>query len=70
MYANRKGFDVKQIEVKIHTEKIDNKTTFHRQIQVTGNLDEAQRKRLLQIANLCPIHKMLTNPIEVSTVFA
>lgn len=69
MYANRKGFDISQIEVKIHTEKIGNKTVFHRQIQITGNLDEAQRNRMLQIANACPVHKMLTNPIEVTTVF-
>lgn len=69
MYANRKGFDISRIEVKIHTEKSGNKTVFHRQIQITGNLDEAQRNRMLQIANACPVHKMLTNPIEVTTVF-
>jgi putative redox protein len=69
MYANRKGFDVRQIEVKIHTEATGNKTIFHRLVQITGNIDEAQRKRMMQIADKCPVHKMLTNPIEIITQF-
>jgi len=67
MYANRKGFDVKQIEVKVHTEQVTDKTIFHCDIEITGDLDVHQRKRMLQIANACPIHKMLTNPIEILT---
>jgi putative redox protein len=67
MYADRKGFDVTEIEVKVHTERIETKTTFHRQVLLTGNLDEAQRARMLQIANACPVHKVLTHPIEVIT---
>ena len=69
MYANRKGFDVSQIEVKVRMEDVDNKTVFHRQVSITGNIDEQQRKRMLHIANVCPIHKILTNPIEVHTKF-
>jgi putative redox protein len=67
MYADRKGFDIAQIEVKVHTERTETKTTFHRQVLLTGNLDEAQRARMLQIANACPIHKVLSHPVEVVT---
>jgi putative redox protein len=67
MYANRKGFDISQIEVRVHMEQLDGKTIFHRQVNITGNFDEHQRKRMLQIANACPVHKILTNPIEVLT---
>jgi putative redox protein len=67
MYADRKGFDVTQIEVKVHSEKSEDKTTFHRQVLLTGNLNETQRARMLQIANACPVHKVLTHPIEVIT---
>jgi putative redox protein len=67
MYANRKGFDVKHIEVKVRTEQVAGKTVFHRHVAVKGNIDTQQRERLLQIANACPIHKTLTNPIEVLT---
>lgn len=69
MYANRKGFDVSQIEVKVGMESLDDKTVFHRQVKITGNIDEQQRKRMLHIANACPVHKILTNPIEVHTQF-
>jgi putative redox protein len=69
MYANRKGFNVKGIEVKVNTEDVDGKTIFHSIVQIDGDLDEQQRKRMLQIARMCPIHKVLTNPIEVQTIF-
>lgn len=65
MYANRKNMEVKQIEVKVRSEAVEGKTLFHMTIHVDGNIDEAQRKRLLQIGKACPIHKTLTNPIEV-----
>ena len=68
MYADRKGWGVEQIQVTISTEQVGGKTIFHRVIEISGSIDEHQRKRLLQIANACPIHKVLTNPIEVQTL--
>lgn len=68
MYANRKEWPVEEIRVRIYLEKTEEKTIFHRAIELRGNLDEEQRKRLLQIANACPVHKTLTHPIEVSTL--
>ena len=65
MYANRKGYDVKQIEVKVHSREVEGKTVFYRDIEVIGNIDEVVRKRMLQIADACPVHKMLTRPVEV-----
>ncbi len=67
MYANRKNFDVKKIEVSVSTEEGEGKTILHTSIKINGNLDEAQHKRMLQIAKLCPVHKVLTNPIEINT---
>jgi putative redox protein len=67
MYANRKNFDVQQIQVNVRSEQVEGKTIFHRDVVITGNLDEVQRKRMLQIANACPVHKTLTNPIEIQT---
>ena len=67
MYANRKNLDVKRIEVSVSTEEGEGKTILHTNIKIIGNLDEAQHNRMLQIAKLCPVHKVLTNPIEIST---
>ena len=69
MYANRKGWnltDVK-VEVSFETDSLENKFKIVRDIQLLGNLDEDQQARLLIIANKCPIHKILTNPIEITT---
>jgi putative redox protein len=67
MYADRKKWDVSKIKVEVASEKMDNKTFLKREISLEGNLDEDQRQRLLQIANSCPVHKVLTNPIEINT---
>lgn len=68
MYADRKGWPVDEIRVRIYLEQTEAKTIFHRAIEFKGTLDDEQRKRLLQIANACPVHKVLTHPIEVSTL--
>jgi putative redox protein len=67
MYADRKKWPIEKITVEINFEKVDNKTIFKREVQLTGDLTEDQRARLLQIANACPVHKTLTNPIEIQT---
>ena len=80
MYAKRKEWDVKN--VLVHTSyskdyakdcsdcennesaKID---TFHREIQFEGTIDEKQLKRLLQIADKCPVHKTLHSETQIIT---
>lgn len=68
MYADRKGWQLDKVVVEVDTEKVEGKTIFRREVDLIGNLDADQRQRLLQIANACPIHKVLTNPIEIETV--
>jgi putative redox protein len=67
MYANRKGWDVQQIRVQVSNGPFEGKTSYKTEIEIAGNVDEEQRNRLLQIAKLCPVHKVLTNPIEIDT---
>jgi putative redox protein len=67
MYANRKKFEVKQIRVTVSSKEVEGGTAFETAIEIFGNLDEAQRQRMLQIAKLCPVHKALTNPITIAT---
>jgi putative redox protein len=68
MYADRKKWPLDKVVVEVNFEKIDNKTIFKREVLLEGALDDEQRKRLLQIANACPVHKTLTNPIEIETM--
>ena len=69
MYANHKGFDLQEVKVEneLVWDKEAGKTSIQRNIELIGNLDEDQRARLLQIANSCPVHKILQNPIEINT---
>ena len=69
MYADRKQWPLEKIEVNITLERdtAKNITKILREIQLFGNLDDRQKKRLLEIANQCPTHKTLTNPIHIIT---
>lgn len=69
MYADRKGWDLVSLDVHIEIEEPDEegKTVIRRHLTMTGDLDEAQKQRLTAIANKCPVHKVLTNPIEIIT---
>ncbi len=67
MYANRKGFDIEQIEVEVSTSEEPGKTLYRTVIEIKGVLTEEQKVRMMQIAKLCPVHKVLMNPIEIQT---
>ena len=71
MYARRKGWPMTGVSVdishgKAHVEgsKIDH---FNRKITIEGDLDAAQRARLLEIADRCPVHKTLEAEAKVTT---
>lgn len=67
MYADRKKWPVDQIRVEVMSERTEWKTIFTRHIYIDGQVTEEQRQRLLQIADACPVHKVLTHPIEIDT---
>jgi putative redox protein len=70
MYAKRKGWQLDEVHVTLSMETGSDGSTIDRRIVLTGDLSEEQRERLLQIANACPVHKILTNPIEIRTGLA
>lgn len=70
MYADRKGFDLESVELELSLEVVPGTppiTHIKRLIQLHGHLDAAQRQRLLEIANKCPVHRILSNPIDIHT---
>jgi putative redox protein len=67
MYANRKGFHVDHIRVEVSSEELAGKTVFHSEVEIKGQLSDEQRSGMIQIAKRCPVHKALTNPIEIET---
>ncbi len=69
MYADRKGWPLEETMIAVNIEEglPTDATKISMEIRLFGDLDEAQKKRLHEIANNCPIHKMLENPIHVQT---
>lgn len=69
MYADKKGWDMADVNVEVSftRDPEKNMSTFTRKIQFTGNLTDEQKERLMKIADSCPTHKALTNPITVNT---
>lgn len=69
IYADSKGWDLQEVKLEIDLERDEegNKTVINRKMQLIGNLDEKQYERLFKVANACPVHKILTNPIEINT---
>lgn len=79
MYADRKKWPLEEIVVRLRHEKIHAEDcgecetkegkvdVIEREIELTGDLDEEQRKRLLEIADRCPVHRTLHSEIVVKT---
>lgn len=74
MYAQRKQWPLDGIEVTVTKNPRgapqDGATELDRQVRLRGNLDAEQRQRLLDIANKCPTHKLLTGAIRIDTQLA
>ena len=79
MYADRKGWPLEGVSValdhgRIHSEDCSDCDTkegkvdeISRELTLSGPLDQAQRKRLLEIADMCPVHRTLENEIKIRT---
>ena len=67
MYSERKSIQLKNAIVTVDIERHDDVEIFTRHIELIGDLDEAQRARMLEIAQRCPIHKALAGEIQIKT---
>ncbi|MER6395349.1 MULTISPECIES: OsmC family protein [unclassified Kitasatospora] len=79
MYAERKGWPLEKVTValrheRVHAEDCAECESGHglvdritREIRLDGALDAEQRRRLLDIAEKCPVHRTLTAGVVVST---
>jgi uncharacterized OsmC-like protein len=79
LYARAKGWPLSRVTVTVRHERIhavdcaDCETKegrvdqLRREIALEGPLDAAQRARLLEIADRCPVHRTLRNEIRIVT---
>lgn len=71
MYALRKGWALPAVEVEMQFNPEGpppgGGSDIRRRISLHGDFNAEQRARLLQIANACPLHKVLTGEIRITT---
>lgn len=79
LYADRKGYPLERAEVRLKHSKVHAKDcaecetqsgkvdVIEREIELLGDLTEAQRADLLRIADRCPVHRTLHSEISVRT---
>lgn len=71
MYAERKEFNLGKISVTLSHDKIDldgiKRDRIQRTITLTGNLTPAQRQRMLEIANKCPVYRAISPSLLIET---
>lgn len=70
LYAQRKGWALGEVHVSVTHSRHASESPhdrFDRRIELAGDLDDEQRARLLEIAEMCPVHRMLTAGARVIT---
>lgn len=79
MYAEHKGLDIGDVEIHLSHERQHKKdasncekngaylSTLKREILFDDKLEDEIRKKLLEIANKCPVHRTLEGQIEINT---
>jgi putative redox protein len=83
MYSDRKGWDVREVRVELTHQQLSRAECLdcppdeafpkvdriHRTVEVDGELSDEQLARLLDIANRCPVHRILSNhPTTVTEI--
>jgi putative redox protein len=65
MYADRKGWDVGDLQVNVNYEPAQrgSPTKFQMEVQMPKELPEEQREKLMQIAAKCPVHRTLEGEV-------
>lgn len=74
MYAGRKQWPLHAVAVALQFNPAGKPAVGHseitREITLQGELSAEQRERLLQIANACPIHKVLSGTVQIQSTLA
>jgi putative redox protein len=74
MYCARKSWALEEVQVELQFNPdgppAGGGNDIRRRITLRGELSAEQRERLLQIANACPIHKVLSGEVRIATSLA
>ena len=72
MYAQRKNWKVDAIKIKVNLVKgadmESGNNTFFCEVDIKGDLTEAQKTRMIEISKACPFDKLLRKPNDIVSV--
>lgn len=77
MYAEHKKIDLQEVKVHLTREKRHAEDAEHLdasslmefidvELELTGNLTQAQKERMVEIAHKCPVHKTMTHGLKIN----
>ncbi len=82
MYADRKNWDLKEVLIQLDHKKDyakdcdkceskDSKIDYiDRHIELSGDLTEDQREKLIEIAEKCPVHRTIKSEVKINTLLS
>jgi putative redox protein len=71
MYAERKGWDLQSVRLDLEHSRPNGRGApelIEISLSFEGDLDDAQRERLKEIANACPVQKTITGGLQIESV--
>ncbi|AFY39343.1 OsmC family protein [[Leptolyngbya] sp. PCC 7376] len=68
MYAERKKWLLEKVDVQIDYQgSKDKKSVVRAELTIEGDLDTAQKERLREIGDRCPVHRFLSEQVTIET---
>jgi putative redox protein len=67
MYADRKGWPLVGVDVRLLQQRVGDQDQITRQIRLDGDLDDSQRARLLDIAERTPVTRAIKQGLPIDT---
>jgi putative redox protein len=67
LYADRKGWPLEAVDVRLAGRHEDGVFVIERRLDVSGALSDEQKARLVEIAGKCPVAKTLQGTIRIQT---
>ena len=70
LYADRKGWPLRSVEVRLTGQRAEAGYRIERSLGLQGDLTDEQKARLVEIAEKCPVARTLTGTIAIETRLA
>lgn len=68
MYASNHGYNVTDVKTNVSIDRSQpDETIFNYSIEISGDVTDDERKKLLQVAKTCAVHKTLSKKISFTS---